>query len=559
MKLYNATKRTTEDNQQENSDGVVHGIALAELLSYIEETKMTDQSVAAIFKLSDLLKLYSDRLRELGADVTGRIHSSDLKDRILANVPRIRAYRQGRDVLLSFDDDVGLALMNSSIDNFDDEAICLAKAAQIIRRDMLGMKSAFDCSFAKGCQEQSVPKSLIALVRMIMDGPNIKNKETEKARQATLSMAQMLQYNSYTKRRTGSTGTHHKKNRETPMPLFLGMMIHAHTRKHELVDTLFQLGLSVSYDRVMDISMDMATAAASQYQNDGVVCPLILRNGLFTTAAVDNIDHNPSSNTAQDAFHGTGISLFQNREEESDGVQRERAILPCLQPGTSNKKIPQLPESYTNLTPVTARKKDPAVPMTTGRLTGDSSLLDAALEDEKKWQKSTQRLVRQEVQSIDDPIAWDAFHSSAQAPRNFDVTITSLLSLFPDDSKYMAMIRHSMVVIKRAVEHLNPGQVPVLTVDQPLFAIAKIIQWNWPESYVEDKFVVLLGGLHIEMATLASLGDLLDGSGWTNVLTQAGIATPGMADSFLKGAHVTNQACTPSHLQCIVNYASYSK
>ena len=57
---------------------------------------------------------------------------------------------------------------------------------------------------------------------------------------------------------------------------------------------------------------------------------------------------------------------------------------------------------------------------------------------------------------------------------------------------YRLLIRHSMDVIKRAVEHLNPGQVPVLTVDQPLFAIAKIIQWNWPESYGEDKFVVLL-------------------------------------------------------------------
>ena len=37
------------------------------------------------------------------------------------------------------------------------------------------------------------------------------------------------------------------------------------------------------------------------------------------------------------------------------------------------------------------------------------------------------------------------------------------------------------------------------------------------------------------MATLATLGDLLEGSSWTYVLTQA---TPGTADSFLKGAHV---------------------
>ena len=36
-----------------------------------------------------------------------------------------------------------------------------------------------------------------------------------------------------------------------------------------------------------------------------VVCPPKLRQGLFTTGAVDNIDHNPSSATAKDSFHGT--------------------------------------------------------------------------------------------------------------------------------------------------------------------------------------------------------------------------------------------------------------
>uniref|UniRef100_UPI00358E794D uncharacterized protein isoform X2 n=1 Tax=Myxine glutinosa TaxID=7769 RepID=UPI00358E794D len=221
VKLYNAASRKTAVVRQRNTDGVSHGIALAELLGYIEDTKMVEQSVAPMFKLSDLLRLYTDRLRHLGVEVTGRIHSSDLKDRILANVPGIRAYKQGRNVLLGFDDDVGFALMNSSVDNCDDEAICLAKAAQLIRRDMLEMQATFDGSFSKGCQEQAVPKSLVALVSMIMDGPNIMNKETEKVRQATLSMAQLLQYNSYVKRRRGSTGTHHNKNRETPLPIYL--------------------------------------------------------------------------------------------------------------------------------------------------------------------------------------------------------------------------------------------------------------------------------------------------------------------------------------------------
>ena len=53
--------------------------------------------------------------------------------------------------------------------------------------------------------------------------------------------------------------------------------------------------------------MGMAIAAAQQYESNEVVCPLILRKNLFTTAAVDNIDHNPSWATAHDAFHGRGI------------------------------------------------------------------------------------------------------------------------------------------------------------------------------------------------------------------------------------------------------------
>ena len=38
------------------------------------------------------------------------------------------------------------------------------------------------------------------------------------------------------------------------------------------------------------------------------------------------------------------------------------------------------------------------------------------------------------------------------------------------------MIRHSMNVVKKAVDILNPGQVPIITVDQPLLTIAKQIQ-----------------------------------------------------------------------------------
>jgi hypothetical protein len=101
------------------------------------------------------------------------------------------------------------------------------------------------------------------------------------------------------------------------------------------------------------------------------------------------------------------------------------------------------------------------------------------------------------------------------------------------------MVKHGMDVLREAINFLNPNQVPVITLDQPLFAIAKMVQWKWPATYGEQSYMVMMGGLHIEMALCNVLGDLLEGSGWTNALTEADVASSGVADSFLKASHLT--------------------
>ena len=46
--------------------------------------------------------------------------------------------------------------------------------------------------------------------------------------------------------------------------------------------------------------------------HDKVVCCPSLKADAFTTATIDNIDQNPSSNTATSSFHGKAISPFQH-------------------------------------------------------------------------------------------------------------------------------------------------------------------------------------------------------------------------------------------------------
>ncbi len=51
--------------------------------------------------------------------------------------------------------------------------------------------------------------------------------------------------------------------------------------------------------------------------------------------------------------------------------------------------------------------------------------------------------------------------------------------------------------------------------------------------------MIMFGELHIEMAVCRVLGTWLDGSGLSRACVEAGVATSGTADSFLKVFHLT--------------------
>ena len=72
-------------------------------------------------------------------------HSTKLKDRILAYFPdmEMEAHKQGRDVVLIYNKDIGSPLRKACEHDADDDAIHLAKAAKIVRRDMIKLKNKF--------------------------------------------------------------------------------------------------------------------------------------------------------------------------------------------------------------------------------------------------------------------------------------------------------------------------------------------------------------------------------------------------------------------------------
>ena len=95
-----------------------------------------------------------------------------------------------------------------------------------------------------------MPKLLLTLVNMVLEGPSIKDQMEEATSPAARTIAQLLKFNSVKHKRAPDTAAfvRHSTAQETPVPLYIGLMLHAHTRKRELVDKMAHLGMSVSYD-----------------------------------------------------------------------------------------------------------------------------------------------------------------------------------------------------------------------------------------------------------------------------------------------------------------------
>lgn len=114
--------------------------------------------------------------------------------------------------------------------------------------------------------------------------------------------------------------------------------------------------------------------------------------------------------------------------------------------------------------------------MTTHHLSSKTRLVDNARSPCGKEKLSNEEFM-----------SWVAFHCLLHRSPVQEVELVALLRLFLENSHTSAMIRHGMYVVNDVVQYVNPGQTSVIAMDQPLFALAKLIQWNMLETHCEGR------------------------------------------------------------------------
>ncbi|CAB4025239.1 hypothetical protein ROHU_037104 [Paramuricea clavata] len=406
------------------------------------------------------------------------IHSTRLKEKILSRIPELHESKKGRDVVLTFKDEVGSAIYKDCKQDFEEDGICLSSAANIVRKQIFQHIQATEkFSLEEGSQNTSVPRSLVTLKSTIIGGSSISGNVSNAESKIALNISQLILFNVVKHKRRKANELdklRHSAALETPFPLFTGF----------------------------------------------------LKEEVFTTAAVDNIDHDPSSTTATKSFHGTSISIFQHVEKALEPNQIDLSV----DFEDSSTKI-ELPESYTNLSPT--KSKAAEYPLQTVNRENSSYL--QPMDEMDDWLEHLMQMNGKD-DDIKNRFSWSGFHSKKSAIRAIKTTST-LLPLLNESVNSTAMLRHTIGVVKQILLKINPQQPIVLTAYQPVYALGKQVQWMYPEFYGESN-VVMMGAFHIEMAFLNTIGDWLEGSGWVEVLAKAEVNTPGRAESFLSGKQV---------------------
>ena len=83
---------------------------------------------------------------------------------------------------------------------------------------------------------------------------------------------------------------------------------------------------------------------------------------------------------------------------------------------------------------------------------------------------------------------------------------------------------HCMNIISNTINTLNPGQIPVDTANQPIFALTKELIIRFPNRFGPYKCFCLFEYLHIEKSLLIICGWVIKGSGLNEIMYTCGLS-----------------------------------
>ena len=313
-----------------------------------------------VFRVTEIEKIFAELLLEDCIEYTPHVtrFAQRLKVELAPffycnNGIKIRTI--GKSVSLCFSEDVD-EIINNELQNPATFVISLVGLISPIRQAMSKVSNTFHNSFPPDCQKASVPTQLQILYSLLIDGcdPQIKGfSQSSKI----ITQLVMYQYRKMSYHSSSATSLRrHVKERETPIPVYVGLKLYASLRTKTVIQRFFSLRLSISYDRCLSICNKVSLNMMKMYDLEGVFVASHLTLETFTITAKNNINLNAISTKMKKHFHELSMTTMQFPSKENKGVNQN--VIYDLSLLDNSKKL-TVPEDYEIINEPPYRKNTP--------------------------------------------------------------------------------------------------------------------------------------------------------------------------------------------------------
>ena len=164
---------------------------------------------------------------------------------------------------------------------------------------MSKVSNTFNNSFPADYQKASVSIQLQILCSFLTDGCDLQIKGLT---QSSKTIAQLVTHSS-----SVTLLSRPVKERETPVPVYIGLKLYASLRTKTVIQRFFSLGLSLSYDRRLPICNNISLNMLKKYDLKGVFVATLETS---TFIAKNNVDLNAISNKVKKHFNRISMTTM---------------------------------------------------------------------------------------------------------------------------------------------------------------------------------------------------------------------------------------------------------
>ena len=114
---------------------------------------------------------------------------------ILENSPGLCVTKSSKYVLVTLKDELGRAFFNACLSSCSNDGILLAKAAKIIRKDLLRHEQHFNGVISRERRFEEIPSSIFQLISLIIEGGYTQDSTPESSKKIIGNLSQLVMFN----------------------------------------------------------------------------------------------------------------------------------------------------------------------------------------------------------------------------------------------------------------------------------------------------------------------------------------------------------------------------